>query len=230
MGLLDQVLGGVLGNVLGGGGSSQGHGRAQGQGRGGSQGGLGEILGGAASSPLVRALVMLLLSKAASGGLGDIFGRGQPAGRTPSDPVEERDDRPARENPFGREAGGAGTDADNPYDDLAGAFDKPGAVGSAGLAPSGGSAGGGLGGLVDSFQRGGLGDVMGSWIGGGENRAIAPNQLGQALGPDTVDQLAQETGMDRDALLSQLAQVLPGVVDKLTPHGRAPTPDEVRHW
>ncbi len=81
---------------------------------------------------------------------------------------------------------------------------------------------GGLGPLVESFRNAGLGDVIGSWIGHGANHAIDPDQLAHALGGDTVATLERETGMDRSALLSELAQALPEVVHRLTPDGRLP--------
>lgn len=81
---------------------------------------------------------------------------------------------------------------------------------------------GGLGDLIEKFRRGGLEDVIKSWIGTGPNRSIAPNQLQQALGPDTVAHLERETGMPRDDLLSQLSRLLPEVIDKLTPDGKLP--------
>jgi uncharacterized protein YidB (DUF937 family) len=86
---------------------------------------------------------------------------------------------------------------------------------------------GGLGGLLGQFQKNGLGDVIGSWIGPGQNQPIAPNQLGSALGPAVLTSLAQRTGLSEQDLLSHLSQVLPDVVDKLTPDGRLPTPQEV---
>ena len=94
--------------------------------------------------------------------------------------------------------------------------------GSGDQVPSGGDLGG-LGGLVDRFRQGGLDDIINSWIGTGANKAVSPNQLHDALGPETVDDLSRETGMPRDDLLAQLSQVLPGVVDKLTPHGQLPS-------
>ncbi|MFM7506651.1 MAG: YidB family protein, partial [Rubrivivax sp.] len=48
---------------------------------------------------------------------------------------------------------------------------------------------GGLEGLVSKFQQGGLGDVVQSWVSTGPNLPISPEQLGQALGPDTLSQL-----------------------------------------
>jgi uncharacterized protein YidB (DUF937 family) len=85
----------------------------------------------------------------------------------------------------------------------------------------------GLGGLVERFRKGGLEDVINSWIGTGTNKPVSPNQLQQALGPDTIDGLAKETGLPRDDVLSQLSRYLPDVVDKLTPEGRLPKDDDL---
>jgi uncharacterized protein YidB (DUF937 family) len=87
---------------------------------------------------------------------------------------------------------------------------------------------GGLGGLLNQFQQSGLGNVMKSWIGAGPNEAISPNQLSTVLGPKIIQILAQKTGMSEQEITSQLSQVLPGVVDKLTPNGRLPTQAEAR--
>lgn len=73
-------------------------------------------------------------------------------------------------------------------------------------------------------------DKVQSWIGTGPNKPIAPDELEHALGPDTLAKLQQESGLPRDQLLAQLAATLPQVVDKLTPNGRAPTADEIKHW
>jgi uncharacterized protein YidB (DUF937 family) len=88
--------------------------------------------------------------------------------------------------------------------------------------PSAAETGGGLGGLLEKFKEGGFEDVIKSWIGTGVNKPIAPNQLHQALGPETVDHLMRETGMPREDLLSQLSRLLPDVIDKLTPDGKLP--------
>ena len=82
---------------------------------------------------------------------------------------------------------------------------------------------GGLGGLLDKLQKGGLGDVANSWIGSGQNQPVSPKQLGPALGPDIIKTLAQGSGLSEEELTKQLSQVLPGIVDKLTPAGRLPT-------
>jgi uncharacterized protein YidB (DUF937 family) len=82
--------------------------------------------------------------------------------------------------------------------------------------------GGGLNALVAGFQRGGLGDVMSSWISSGQNQPITPDQLSQVLGPDTVSALTRQTGGQSSDVLGQLAQMLPQVIDQLTPHGQVP--------
>lgn len=81
---------------------------------------------------------------------------------------------------------------------------------------------GGLGGLMARFQQAGLGDVIGSWVGTGENRSISGEQLQQALGPDTISEMAARLGMNASDTASQLSDVLPGLIDRLTPNGQAP--------
>jgi len=88
---------------------------------------------------------------------------------------------------------------------------------------------GGLGGLLDKLQKGGLGNVANSWVGSGQNQPVSPGQLGPALGSDIIKALAQRSGLSEDELTKQLSQVLPGVVDKLTPAGRLPTLAELSH-
>ena len=82
---------------------------------------------------------------------------------------------------------------------------------------------GGLGGLLDKLQKGGLGNLVNSWVGPGQNQPVSSNQLGPALGPDIIKTLAQRSGLSEEELIRQLSQALPGLVDKLTPHGRLPT-------
>jgi uncharacterized protein YidB (DUF937 family) len=87
---------------------------------------------------------------------------------------------------------------------------------------------GGLGGLLKQLQQNGQGDVANSWIGTGPNKAISQGDLASALGGDTLDTLAQQTGMGRDDLLEGLRQHLPRFVDQLTPDGRVPNEDEAQ--
>ena len=86
---------------------------------------------------------------------------------------------------------------------------------------------GGLGGLLDKLQKGGLGSASNSWVGSGPNQPVSPGQLGSALGPDIIKTIAQRSGLSEEEITKQLSQVLPGVVDKLTPQGRLPTAAEL---
>jgi uncharacterized protein YidB (DUF937 family) len=88
---------------------------------------------------------------------------------------------------------------------------------------------GGLSGLVEKLQKGGLGHAINSWIGSAQNQPVSPGQLGSALGPDIIKTLAQRSGMSEEEITKQLSQILPGIVDKLTPQGRLPAPAELPH-
>ncbi len=81
---------------------------------------------------------------------------------------------------------------------------------------------GGLGGLTEKFQQAGLGDVIGSWIGRGQNLPVSPGQITGVLGSETLEAMARQLGVDPAQASAQLAQVLPGLIDKLTPHGALP--------
>ena len=81
---------------------------------------------------------------------------------------------------------------------------------------------GGLEGLVRSFQDRGLGSLVDSWVSTGKNLPISPDQITQGLGSDQLSSLASKLGMSQGDVSSKLAQLLPDVVDKLTPTGRVP--------
>ena len=93
--------------------------------------------------------------------------------------------------------------------------------------PDPGTIVGGLGGLLKQFQQKGLGEVADSWIKTGPNKAVAPGQISDALGPDVIDTLSQRTGLSKDQVAQMLSQVLPNVVDRLTPGGRLPSQQEL---
>ena len=80
---------------------------------------------------------------------------------------------------------------------------------------------GGVSGLVSKFEQGGLGSTVQSWIGTGPNAAVSGEQVHNALGSDLM-QLAAKTGLSPQDLAQKLSQVLPEVVDKLTPGGVIP--------
>ena len=81
---------------------------------------------------------------------------------------------------------------------------------------------GGLSGLVDKLHSGGLSDQVKSWIGNGQNLPISAEQIQQVLGSPQVAAIAGKLGIDPQQAASQVAQLLPGLIDKLTPNGQLP--------
>jgi uncharacterized protein YidB (DUF937 family) len=78
---------------------------------------------------------------------------------------------------------------------------------------------GGLDGLVQQFRDKGLGDVVDSWIGPGGNHPITAEQVQQVIGQDRLNEIASKFGMSADDVSAKMAELLPSVVDKLTPGG-----------
>lgn len=87
---------------------------------------------------------------------------------------------------------------------------------------SNGSAQGGLGGLIDKFQQAGLGDAISSWIGNGPNQHVSPDQLSNVLGAGTIGDIAERLGLSHGEAAGQLSQLLPEIINHLTPSGQAP--------
>jgi len=85
----------------------------------------------------------------------------------------------------------------------------------------------GLSGLVRAFQENGLGRIVDSWVSTGSNLPVSHDQIAQVVGPALIQQIARATGMTPEALSSRLTEVLPAVVDKLTPDGTLPGGDAV---
>jgi uncharacterized protein YidB (DUF937 family) len=180
---------------------------------------------GGGMSPIVLALLGLLAYKALKGRGGQTANPGG-AGQTTRLP-------PGGQAQPGNAGGGLG-------DILGGLFGgRPAAAGgglgdilSGGLggllggAAAGSVLSGGLGNLIKGFQDSGHGHAAESWVGTGPNKEIAPGDLADALGGDTLDTLSRQTGMGQNDLLEALRQQLPDFVDQLTPHGRIPTEEE----
>ncbi len=81
---------------------------------------------------------------------------------------------------------------------------------------------GGLPGLLDKFQAAGLGHVIDSWIKPGQNQSISPGQVQQVLGEEQLQQISQQTGVPPEQAASHLSELLPGLIDQLTPNGEVP--------
>jgi uncharacterized protein YidB (DUF937 family) len=94
-----------------------------------------------------------------------------------------------------------------------------GGVGSAGV---GGLIASGLSELVEHFTKGGHGEAANSWVSQGPNRDMPEADLERAIGSETLDRIAQQTGLSRAAVLSRLSRELPSAIDRYSPEGRLP--------
>ncbi len=81
---------------------------------------------------------------------------------------------------------------------------------------------GGIGGILQKFEGAGLGGAAQSWLGGGQNQTVSPDQVQGALGPDAVGQVAGQLGVPPDQAAGHIAQFLPMIMDHLSPSGQAP--------
>jgi uncharacterized protein YidB (DUF937 family) len=82
---------------------------------------------------------------------------------------------------------------------------------------------GGLPGIISKFEHGGMADHVGSWVGTGANMPISGAQLQEILGSGSIGEIAQRLGLSHGDASSGLAQVLPQLIDKLTPTGQVPS-------
>jgi uncharacterized protein YidB (DUF937 family) len=81
---------------------------------------------------------------------------------------------------------------------------------------------GGVAGLQNMFQQGGLGSIVSSWIGNGQNLPVSASQLQNVLHGGALQQAAQQAGMDPSQLTGMMSSLLPHLVDKLSPNGQVP--------
>lgn len=197
MGLLDQILGGMVRGQGGLGGMLGGAQGRDGQGQGGG-GGLGSVLGDLINSTL----------------------SGQQAPGQQGLPQQ----------PQAPQTGGGGLGGLNPI--LIAVLGMLASRAIGGMMQGGGQAnsttpqdhggGGGLDGLLEQFRRGGMGSAFDSWVGTGANQSADPQQLEALLGKDSIRDLAAKMGITEADASRQVADVLPDVVDRLTPNGQMP--------
>ena len=81
---------------------------------------------------------------------------------------------------------------------------------------------GGLSGLVQQFHDKGLGDVVTSWVGTGQNLSITAEQIQTVLSNEHVTAFAEKAGISPEVASAKIAELLPSIVDKLTPNGQVP--------
>ena len=76
-----------------------------------------------------------------------------------------------------------------------------------------------LGSLLSKMDAGGLGEIAQSWLGDGENAAIAPEQINNMLGADKISDFASKLGLSYEEALGGLSDALPRMVDKASSDG-----------
>jgi uncharacterized protein YidB (DUF937 family) len=81
----------------------------------------------------------------------------------------------------------------------------------------GGSEGGlDLSNIVSKLSDNGLGSIIGSWLGSGENEPISVDAVTDLLGADKISEFASSLGISEESAKGALADALPTVVDKAT--------------
>ena len=81
---------------------------------------------------------------------------------------------------------------------------------------------GGLGGIMDAFQKGGLGHLADSWVSQGENMPVSGDQISHVFGQDKISEIANQLGMSHGDVSGGLAQILPQLINHVTPNGQVP--------
>ncbi len=81
---------------------------------------------------------------------------------------------------------------------------------------------GGMGGLISTFQKNGMGDVISSWISQGPNKDVTPDDLEKGFGRDNIFEIAKEADMPKETVTTKLSEILPNLVDKMSPNGEVP--------
>lgn len=81
---------------------------------------------------------------------------------------------------------------------------------------------GGLQGLIQTFQQGGLGEIVNSWVSQGQNLPISAEQIQNVLGGSSLANIASQLGVSQEQASGSLASMLPQLIDSLTPNGSVP--------
>jgi uncharacterized protein YidB (DUF937 family) len=86
---------------------------------------------------------------------------------------------------------------------------------------------GGIQGVMEKFQKSGMGDVVASWIGTGQNQSVTPDQITQALGQEDIQIITEQVNIPTEQSGSLLSALLPALIDQLTPNGQVPDQNQM---
>jgi uncharacterized protein YidB (DUF937 family) len=81
---------------------------------------------------------------------------------------------------------------------------------------------GGMGAVLDRFRQQGLGKQAQSWVSTGPNDGIDERAVEQVVGSGELQQMAQRLGVPESEVAQAFAEIMPNMVDKLTPSGELP--------
>src|SRR5262245_58682061 len=81
---------------------------------------------------------------------------------------------------------------------------------------------GGVGAFLDRFRQAGVGNLVTSWL-HGDTKSVAPEAVENALGRDTINNIASKSGLSFSAAASAIAVMLPKLIQRLAPGGNVPT-------
>ena len=101
---------------------------------------------------------------------------------------------------------------------------------TAGMSGRGAGLGGGMGGLgalLEQMQQAGLGEQARSWVGTGQNMPISPDALSQIFGEGGIGAIARQAGLTPQETSEGLSELLPDVVNHVTPTGEVPDFDQL---
>jgi len=84
-----------------------------------------------------------------------------------------------------------------------------------------------LGGLLEQMQKAGYGDQARSWVGTGQNMPISPDAVDEVFGQDGIEEIARQSGLTPQQTSAGLSELLPEVVDHVTPGGQLPDLDQL---
>jgi uncharacterized protein YidB (DUF937 family) len=81
---------------------------------------------------------------------------------------------------------------------------------------------GGLSGISERFRSNGFGKAIDSWVGPGANLPVKGEDMNTVFGAPMMKDMAEHLGTSQEEATGALANLLPELVDKLTPDGMIP--------
>lgn len=79
---------------------------------------------------------------------------------------------------------------------------------------------GGIGGVLQRVNQHGYAGQANSWVGTGANESLPPQAARQLLGPNELSNLSSQLGVGEDEVAQGFSEILPEVVDQLSPDGK----------